>query len=82
MSNKKKLLVSPLTKKIYLVSAKDQGNGTFIATGKKEDYTDEAIEAVFTQMMYLAEETGFFEYEYPSKGKLQFIPAAGKEGAE
>ena len=80
MSNSKKLLASELTNKIYLTSAKDMGNGNILATGKKEDYTDEAINAVFQHMFYLAEETGFYEYEYPSKGKLQFIRT--KEGAE
>ena len=77
----KKLLASPITNRIFLASVKDNGNNTFIVTGKKEDYTDEAINAVFQHMFYLAEETGFYEYEYPSKGKLQFIKA-GKEGAE
>ena len=75
MSNSKKLLASELTNKIYLTSAKDMGNGNILATGKKEDYTDEAINAVFQHMFYLAEETGFYEYEYPSQGKLQFIRA-------
>ena len=74
MSNSKKLLASPLSNKIYLATVKDTG------TGKKEDYTVEAIIAVFQHMFYLAEETGFYEYEYPSKGKLQFIRT--KEGAE
>ena len=81
MTNKKKLLVSPLTNRIYLAATKDLGNGRVLAVGNKEDYTDEAIDAVFQHMFYLAEETGFYEYEYPSKGKLQFIKA-GKEGAE
>ena len=73
MSNSKKLLASPLTHKIYLASAKDMGNGNVLATGKKEDYTYEAIDAVFQHMFDLAEATGFYEYSYPSKGKLQFI---------
>lgn len=81
MSNSKKLLASPLTHKICLATAKDTGNGNAFVTGKKEDYTVEAIIAVFQHMFYLAEETGFYEYEYPSKGKLQFI-RANKEKAE
>ena len=80
MSNSKKLLASPLSNKIYLATARNTGNGNALVTGKKEDYTDEAINAVFTHMMYLAEDTGFYEYEYPSQGKLQFIRT--KDGAE
>ena len=81
MSNSKKLLASPLSNKIYLATAKDTGNGNALVTGKKEDYTDEAINAVFQHMFYLAEKTGFYEYEYPSQGKVQFV-RAGKEWAE
>ena len=45
----KKLLVSDITKTIYLTNAKpikDHPN-LFEATGEKQDYTDEAIRAVF-----------------------------------
>lgn len=48
----KKLMVSPLTGKIYLASVKDMGNGNFLSTGKQEDYTDEAIRAVFEWFMH------------------------------
>ena len=50
----KKLLVSTLTKTIYLTDnarpIKDDPKG-FIATGIKEDFTDEAIKAVFEWFM-------------------------------
>ena len=81
MMKPKKLLASPITNRIFLASAKDNGNNTVKVTGKKEDYTDEAIDAVFQHMFYLSEETGFYEYEYPSQGKLQFI-RANKEESE
>ena len=48
----KRLMVSPLTGKIYLTSVKDMGNGNFLSTGKQEDYTDEAIRAVFEWFMH------------------------------
>jgi len=48
----KRLMVSPLTGKIYLTSVKDIGNGNFLSTGKQEDYTDEAIRAVFEWFMH------------------------------
>ena len=82
MSNSKKLLASLLTHKIYLATAKDTGNGNILVTGKKEDYTYEAINAVFQHMFDLAEETGFYEYEYPSQGKLQFVRAGEEEVSE
>lgn len=75
MKNKKKLLVSPFTNRIFLAAVKDIGDGKVSVIGNKEDYTDEAIEAVFQHMYDKAEETGFYEYEYPSEGKLQFIRA-------
>ena len=45
----KKLLTSPLTNKIYLTNAKqDKSNpDLFIGVGEKQDFTDEAIKAVF-----------------------------------
>lgn len=47
----KKLLVSEVTNTIYLGNAKDLGNGNYEMTGKKEDFTDEAIAAVFDWFM-------------------------------
>jgi len=49
----KKLMVSMLMNKIYLTNIKqDKDNPKIsIATGKKEDYTDEAIRAVFEWFM-------------------------------
>ncbi len=45
----RRLMVSALTNRIYLTDVKEDNkhSGLFIATGKKEDYTDEAIRAVF-----------------------------------
>lgn len=73
MKNKKKLLASAISNKIYLALAKEVEVEKYIVIGEKEDYTDEVINAMFQHMFYLAEETGFYEYEYPDKGKLQFI---------
>ena len=45
----KRLMVSPLTNKIYLTNVKEdkKHKGLYIAQGEKQDYTDEAIRAVF-----------------------------------
>ena len=45
----KRLMVSPLTNKIYLTNVKEdkKHEGLYIAQGEKQDYTDEAIRAVF-----------------------------------
>lgn len=55
MENKtnKKLMVSPLTNKIYLTNVKRDKNNPdlFVSTGEKQDYTDEAIRAVFEWFM-------------------------------
>jgi len=49
----KKLLVSDITKTIYLTNAKPIKDhpDLFEATGKKQDYTHEAIRAVFEWFM-------------------------------
>ena len=49
----KRLMVSPLTNKIYLLSVKEDKKrpGLFIAQGEKQDYTEEAIMAVFEWFM-------------------------------
>jgi hypothetical protein len=49
----KKLTVSPITNTIYLSKVKqDKDNPNwFIIQGEKEDYTDEAIRAVFEWFM-------------------------------
>jgi len=47
----KKLLVSEVTNTIYIGNAKDLGNGNWEMIGKKEDFTDEAIAAVFDWFM-------------------------------
>lgn len=50
----KKLMVSTLTNKIYLTSVKEdkKHKGLYIAQGEKQDFTDEAIRAVFEWFMY------------------------------
>ena len=49
----KKLLVSDISNTIYLANAKPmKDNPTlFVATGEKQDFTDEAIKAVFQWFM-------------------------------
>lgn len=49
----KKLTVSPITNTIYLATVKPMKDDstTFVIQGKKEDYTDEAIRAVFEWFM-------------------------------
>lgn len=49
----KRLMVSPLSNKIYLTNVKQDKNNPelYIATGEKQDYTDEAIRAVFEWFM-------------------------------
>lgn len=45
----KKLLVSDISNTIYLATARQDKNNPnlFITTGEKQDFTDEAIKAVF-----------------------------------
>lgn len=49
----KKLLVSDISNTIYLATAKQDKNNPnlFIAIGEKQDFTDEAIKAVFQWFM-------------------------------
>lgn len=49
----KKLMVSPITNTIYLTNVKPVGDkpGLFETKGEKQDYTDEAIRAVFQWFM-------------------------------
>lgn len=49
----KKLLVSDISNTIYLANAKQDKNNPnlFITTGEKQDFTDEAIKAVFQWFM-------------------------------
>jgi hypothetical protein len=66
----KRLMVSPLTGKIYLTSVKPLGNGLFQSTGQKQDYTDEAIKAVYEMFLQKSKESedGLFQIkfgEYP-----------------
>lgn len=49
----KRLMISPLTNTIYLTAVKEMKDkpNLFIAQGKKEDYTEEAIRSVFEWFM-------------------------------
>ena len=49
----KKLLVNDLSNKIYLTNARQDKNNPdlFISVGEKQDFTDEAIKAVFQWFM-------------------------------
>ena len=49
----KRLMVSPITNTIYLTNVREDKKhaGLFVATGEKQDYTDEAIRAVFEWFM-------------------------------
>jgi hypothetical protein len=62
----KRLMVSPLTGKIYLTSVKPLGNGLFQSTGQKQDYTDEAIRSVYEMFLQKANESkdGLFQIKY------------------
>ena len=61
---KKRLMVAPLTGKIYLTAVKPIGEKHFQAVGQKEEYTDEAIRAVFEWFMHHAEETGHYDISF------------------
>lgn len=60
----KKLVVSPITNTIYLTNGKPMKSNPecFVSSGKKEDYTDAAISAVF--QWFVAN----YENEAPSDG--------------
>ena len=67
----KKLMVSALTNKIYLTKVKQEkeDSNIFIATGEKEDYTDEAIRSVFEWFMNehkKNEPNGAYQVSFPS----------------
>lgn len=67
----KKLMLSPLTNKIYLTNVRqDKKNPElYIATGEKQDYTDEAIRAVFEWFMNNHKQNGSTEaFEIRFKG--------------
>lgn len=62
----KKLMVSTLTNKIYLTNVRqDKKNPElYIATGEKQDYTDEAIRAVFEWFMNNCKPNEAFELRF------------------
>jgi len=69
----KQLMVSMLGNKIYLTNIKqDKDNPKIsIATGKQEDYTDEAIRAVFEWFMHehkKHESNRAYEVRFPGCG--------------
>ena len=67
---KKRLMVAPLTGNIYLTAIKPMEEGHFQAVGQKQDYTDEAVRAVFKWFMYHAEESGHYDITFGNGWKL------------
>lgn len=65
---KKRLMVAPLTGNIYLTAVKPTGTGHFQSVGQKEDYTDEAVRAVFEWFMHHAEKTGHYDITFEGSG--------------
>lgn len=67
----KKLLVSDVTNKIYLVNAKPvKGHPHLVeAVGEKQDYTDEAIGAVYQWFLNHCrkEKSGLYQVRFPNK---------------
>lgn len=67
----KKLLVSDITDTIYLANAKPvKGSADlFEVVGEKQDYTDEAIKAVYQWFLNKCQEseTKFFQIRFGSK---------------
>lgn len=47
----KHLMTNPLTNKIFLTQVQETARGLFLAKGKQQDYTDEAIGSVFEWFM-------------------------------
>ena len=67
----KRLMVSPLTNKIYLTNVKEdkKHEGLYIAQGEKQDYTDEAIRAVFEWFMHKLDNEcpdGAYQIRFPN----------------
>ena len=59
-------MVSPITDTIWLANYKDLGNGYFKAVGEKQDYTQEAVRAVYEWFMNQARASDdkMFEVRY------------------
>ncbi|GHU56898.1 hypothetical protein AGMMS49975_21160 [Clostridia bacterium] len=64
----KRLVVNQITRQIVLTNLKDLGCGKFQSIGKAEDYTDEAIRAVFEWFMLYVKETGDKPYQVDYEG--------------
>lgn len=81
----RRLMVSALGNRIYLTNVKEvKGKpGLFMASGKKEDYTDEAIRAVFEWFMnnYKENEPAeAYEVTFPGSGyKLIMVKKEAQE---
>ena len=63
-------MVSALSNRIYLTNVRqDKKNPSlFIATGEKQDYTDEAIRAVFEWFMNNCKDDNAYEYKIRYNG--------------
>lgn len=80
----KRLMNSILSNKIYLTAVKDVKDrpGLFVTQGKKEDYTDEAMRAVFEWFMNnfkRNEPNEAYEVRYPD---LPYVLRMTKEDKE
>lgn len=53
----KKLVVSPLTNTIYLTNVKEHKDGLVESVGEKQDYTREAVKAVYEWFLNQARES-------------------------
>lgn len=80
----KRLLLSPLTGKIYLTNAKEIEGGFLRAVGEKQDYTDEAIRVVYEWFLHNATQSndGFYQIKFSDKPWLTIqIEKAGADNA-
>jgi hypothetical protein len=53
----KKLVVSPITNTIYLTNVKEHKDGWLESIGEKQDYTQEAVRAVYEWFLNQAKES-------------------------
>lgn len=62
----KRLMVSAIGNRIYLTNVRQDKKkpSLFIATGEKQDYTDEAIRAVFEWFMNNCKDDNAYEIRY------------------
>jgi hypothetical protein len=73
-----KIGTSQITNKIYAGNTRKDKSGLELWT-KKEDITEQAIDAVFEHMYQLSKETGGFEFSIKGLGKMTFIREDIKE---